>query len=156
ALKTVVRHRRTTVRRQISVHSTRGKASSTSTPRYLTVFSIFVCVRGRDGRSGSSPHFPQERFYRYGVPSQSMCFRYVRSRHFVDTAPDEIRAPRSYVMAAACFCRARFRPATPSIFERSSMTRFREPTLVDLLNDPIIQLVMRADGVTKDDIRELY
>lgn len=36
------------------------------------------------------------------------------------------------------------------------MTRFREPTLIDLLNDPIIQLVMRADGVTKDDIRELY
>ena len=36
------------------------------------------------------------------------------------------------------------------------MTRFREPTLIDLLNDPIIQLVMRADAVTRDDIRELY
>jgi hypothetical protein len=36
------------------------------------------------------------------------------------------------------------------------MTRFREPTLIDLLKDPIIELVMRADGVTKDDIRELY
>lgn len=35
------------------------------------------------------------------------------------------------------------------------MTPFREPTLVDLLQDPIVQLVMKADGVTKADILEL-
>lgn len=34
--------------------------------------------------------------------------------------------------------------------------RFSEPTLHELLNDPVIQLVMRADGVTKADILDLY
>lgn len=32
----------------------------------------------------------------------------------------------------------------------------REPTLTELLNDPIVHLVMRADGVTKSDILSLY
>jgi hypothetical protein len=36
------------------------------------------------------------------------------------------------------------------------MTLFREPTLIDLLNDPIVHLVMRADGVTKSDILDLF
>jgi hypothetical protein len=36
------------------------------------------------------------------------------------------------------------------------MTLFREPSLHDLLNDPIVHLVMKADGVTKTDILELY
>ncbi len=36
------------------------------------------------------------------------------------------------------------------------MTLFREPSLYDLLNDPIVHLVMRADGVTKSEILELY
>jgi hypothetical protein len=36
------------------------------------------------------------------------------------------------------------------------MTHFREPTLFELLNDPVIQLVMRADGVTRDAILDLY
>lgn len=36
------------------------------------------------------------------------------------------------------------------------MTLFREPSLYDLLNDPFIHLVMKADGVTKSDILELY
>lgn len=36
------------------------------------------------------------------------------------------------------------------------MTLFREPSLYELLNDPIVHLVMRADGVTKDDILDLY
>lgn len=34
--------------------------------------------------------------------------------------------------------------------------RFREPTLHELLNDPMIRLVMEADGVTKSDILELF
>ena len=34
--------------------------------------------------------------------------------------------------------------------------RFREPTLHELLNDPIIHVVMKADGVTKSDILELF
>jgi hypothetical protein len=36
------------------------------------------------------------------------------------------------------------------------MTPVREPTLADLLNDPIIHLVMRADDVTTTDILDLY
>jgi len=36
------------------------------------------------------------------------------------------------------------------------MTLFREPSLYDLLNDPLVHLVMKADGVTKTDILELY
>jgi hypothetical protein len=36
------------------------------------------------------------------------------------------------------------------------MTHFREPSLYDLLNDPVVHLVMKADGVTKTDILELY
>lgn len=36
------------------------------------------------------------------------------------------------------------------------MSRFREPTLIDLLNDPIIHLVMRADRVSTTDILDLY
>jgi hypothetical protein len=36
------------------------------------------------------------------------------------------------------------------------MTLFREPSLYDLLNDPIVHLVMKADGVTKTDILALY
>lgn len=36
------------------------------------------------------------------------------------------------------------------------MTPFREPTLFELLQDPVVRLVMKADGVSKDDILELY
>lgn len=36
------------------------------------------------------------------------------------------------------------------------MTLRREPTLYELLNDPVIHLVMKADGVTKSEILELY
>lgn len=36
------------------------------------------------------------------------------------------------------------------------MTLFREPSLYELLNDPIVHLVMLADGVTKDDVLDLY
>lgn len=36
------------------------------------------------------------------------------------------------------------------------MTPVREPTLADLLNDPVIRLVMRADGVAAPDILALY
>ena len=36
------------------------------------------------------------------------------------------------------------------------MTPVREPTLHELLNDPIIHVVMKADGVTKSDILELF
>jgi len=43
-----------------------------------------------------------------------------------------------------------------SIFGETFMTLSREPTLYDLLNDPIVHLIMKADGVTKDDILDLY
>lgn len=36
------------------------------------------------------------------------------------------------------------------------MTPVREPTLADLLDDPVIHLVMRADGVATTDILDLY
>lgn len=36
------------------------------------------------------------------------------------------------------------------------MTLCREPTLYELLNDPVIHLAMKADGVTKSDILALY
>jgi hypothetical protein len=36
------------------------------------------------------------------------------------------------------------------------MLREREPTLFELLNDPIIHLVMQADGVSRNDILNLY
>ena len=36
------------------------------------------------------------------------------------------------------------------------MTLYREPTLIELLDDPVIHLVMKADGVSKDDILDLY
>jgi hypothetical protein len=70
---------------------------------------------------------------------------------------DEIRAHNSYLLVSGMFLpTSGFRPATPSIFERNSMTLYREPTLIDLLNDPIVHLVMKADGVTKVDILDLY
>lgn len=34
--------------------------------------------------------------------------------------------------------------------------RFHEPTLRELLNDPIIRLVMKADGVTSNDVLALF
>lgn len=34
--------------------------------------------------------------------------------------------------------------------------RFHEPTLRELLNDPIIRLVMKADDVTSNDILALF
>jgi hypothetical protein len=36
------------------------------------------------------------------------------------------------------------------------MSPVREPTLYELLYDPIVHLVMKADGVTKSDILELF
>lgn len=36
------------------------------------------------------------------------------------------------------------------------MSPVREPTLHELLNDPVIHVVMKADGVTKTDILDLY
>jgi hypothetical protein len=36
------------------------------------------------------------------------------------------------------------------------MSPVREPTLHELLNDPVIQIVMRADRVKKSDILELF
>lgn len=36
------------------------------------------------------------------------------------------------------------------------LLRDREPTLFELLNDPVIHLVMKADGVVKSDILELF
>jgi hypothetical protein len=36
------------------------------------------------------------------------------------------------------------------------MTRtFTEPTLDDLLTDPLVQMVMRSDGLTRGFVREL-
>lgn len=34
--------------------------------------------------------------------------------------------------------------------------RFREPTLIELLNDPIVHLVMKADGVSREYIIDLF
>jgi hypothetical protein len=36
------------------------------------------------------------------------------------------------------------------------MIHEREPTLYDLLNDPVIHLIMKAYDVSKDDILNLY
>ena len=36
------------------------------------------------------------------------------------------------------------------------MKPVREPTLIDLLNDPVIHLVMKADGVSRHDVLDLY
>lgn len=36
------------------------------------------------------------------------------------------------------------------------MLREHEPTLYDLLNDPVIHLIMKADDVSKDDVLDLY
>ena len=36
------------------------------------------------------------------------------------------------------------------------MAYVRELDLIELLNDPVIGLVMKADGVSKSDILELY
>lgn len=36
------------------------------------------------------------------------------------------------------------------------MLREREPTLYDLLDDPVIHLIMKADDVSKDDILSLF
>ncbi|WP_167449301.1 hypothetical protein [Mesorhizobium hawassense] len=35
------------------------------------------------------------------------------------------------------------------------MTRDREPTLDEILNEPIIRMVMAVDGYSSDDIRHL-
>ena len=80
----------------------------------------------------------------------------VRSRAVVDAVADEIKACDTHIANSGMFADARFYQVVQSIFERNSMTRFREPTLVDLLNDPIIHLVMRADQVSTTDILNLY
>ena len=36
------------------------------------------------------------------------------------------------------------------------MTCHRDPTLTDLLNDPITQAVMRADGVDPKELKSLF
>lgn len=36
------------------------------------------------------------------------------------------------------------------------MLREREPTLYDLLNDPVTHLIMKADDVSKGDILSLF
>lgn len=81
----------------------------------------------------------------------------VRSRDIVDTAADETPPSNSYIEVSGMFLPTSvICPATPSIFERNSMTLYREPTLYELLNDPVIHLVMKADGVIKSEILELY
>jgi hypothetical protein len=41
-------------------------------------------------------------------------------------------------------------------FGGSHMLCEHEPTLYDLLDDPVVHLIMKADDVSKDDILNLY
>jgi hypothetical protein len=80
----------------------------------------------------------------------------VRSRDIDDIVADEILVPTSYVHRSGKISPPNSFSASMLIFGETFMTLFREPSLYELLNDPIVHLVMRADGVTKDDILDLY
>ncbi|MHA6643670.1 hypothetical protein [Mesorhizobium sp. A623] len=68
-------------------------------------------------------------------------------------AADEIPAPDTYIEVGDVISSSFAFSLSPSIFEGFRMQlRFREPTLIELLNDP----VMKADGVSKSDILELF